>query len=173
MVGGRAIRRTITVVAAAAAVIVAGWFLLEPAASHARTLPDITLERLTGGTVALATAAGQPVVINLWATWCPPCRRELPMMAAAARSTPGVGFYFADQGEDRATVKAYLDERPELPAEHMLLDGSSALSNAFEAMGLPVTLFFDARGNHVLTHVGEVTEVEMLNYLTDLKRGAL
>ena len=40
-------------------------------------------------------------------------------------------------------------------------------------MGLPVTLFFDAAGGHVLTHVGEVTEVDMLNYLTDLKRGKL
>ncbi|HNR00151.1 MAG TPA: host attachment protein, partial [Trueperaceae bacterium] len=50
---------------------------------------------------------------------------------------------------------------------------TAALSNEFEAVGLPVTLFFDARGNHVLSHIGEVTEVEFLNYLTDLKRGRL
>lgn len=95
------------------------------------------------------------------------------MLAAAARANPGVRFYFADQGEDRGTVQAYLDERPELEIGGVLLDASSRLSEEFEAMGLPVTLFFDAAGGHVLTHVGEVTEVDMLNYLTDLKRGKL
>lgn len=158
---------------AAVTVLVLLWFLFQPAATHARGLPDVTLERLSGGTVSLAEATGQPVVVNLWASWCPPCRRELPMMSGAARGNPQVQFYFADQGEDRATVQAYLDERPELVLEHVLLDEASELSNSFEAMGLPVTLFFDASGNHVLTHVGEVSEIEMLNYLTDLKRGTL
>ncbi len=152
---------------------IAAWLLLRPAPGHAKYLPDLTLERLEGGEVALGAAAGQPTVINLWATWCPPCRRELPMLAAAARANPGVRFYFADQGEDRGTVQAYLDERPELEIGGVLLDASSRLSEEFEAMGLPVTLFFDAAGGHVLTHVGEVTEVDMLNYLTDLKRGKL
>lgn len=150
-----------------------GWALLRPAPAQAKRLPALALERLEGGSVSLEQATGKPVVINLWATWCPPCRRELPMLAAAARQNPEVSFFFADQGESRETVSAYLQERPEMVLEGVLLDSASRLSVEFEAMGLPVTLFFDATGKHVLSHVGEVSEVDMLNYLSDLKRGRL
>lgn len=95
------------------------------------------------------------------------------MLAAAARANPEVRFYFADQGEARSVVEAYLAGRDDLVIEGVLLDQGSVLSNEFEAVGLPVTLFFDAKGNHVLSHIGEVSEVELLNYLTDLKRGRL
>ncbi len=150
-----------------------GWWLLKPAQSEAKHLPALTLERYEGGSVALAASADRPTIINLWATWCPPCRRELPMLAAAARANPEVRFFFADQGEARSVVEAYLAERDDLVIDGVLLDQGSALSNEFEAIGLPVTLFFDAKGTHVLSHIGEVTEVELLNYLTDLKRGRL
>lgn len=160
--------------AAATGVWLAGTGALQLAAPTGAQRPPLILTALDDGAdVPLAGFAGRPLVLNLWATWCPPCRRELPMLAAAARANPGVRFYFADQGEDRGTVQAYLDERPELEIGGVLLDASSRLSEEFEAMGLPVTLFFDAAGGHVLTHVGEVTEVDMLNYLTDLKRGKL
>lgn len=149
------------------------WWLLKPAQAQAKRLPDLTLELFDGGSVTLSAATELPTVINLWATWCPPCRRELPMLAAASRANPDVRFFFADQGEARSVVETYLAERDDLVITGVLLDQASALSNEFEAVGLPVTLFFDARGNHVLSHIGEVTEVEFLNYLTDLKRGRL
>ena len=161
------------VVLAVLAVAGLAWWLLRPAPTYARTLPQLTLERLEGGQLTLSEARGQPVVVNLWATWCPPCRRELPMLAAAAKANPDVRFYFADQGEAKDLVEKFLAERPELGLQGVLLDGGSQLSNAFGAVGLPVTLFFDASGNHVLSHMGEVSEVDMLNYLTDLKRGKL
>ncbi len=170
---GRRRRRSLLVVLACVLVGAGlGWWLLKPAQADAKRLPDLTLERYEGGSVALAVT-DRPTIVNLWATWCPPCRRELPMLAAAARANPEVRFYFADQGEARSVVEAYLAERDDLVIEGVLLDQGSALSNEFEAVGLPVTLFFDAKGNHVLSHIGEVTEVELLNYLTDLKRGRL
>jgi len=171
--GRRGVKRLVTWSVAGVLVLAGAWFLFRPAPTYAKQLPELTLERLEGGQVALADAAGEPTVINLWATWCPPCRRELPMLAAAARANPDVRFYFADQGEGADTVRAYLDERPDIEIDGVLLDAASSLSERFEAMGLPVTLFFNASGDHVLTHVGEVTEVDMLNYLTDLKRGRL
>lgn len=157
----------------AVALLAVAWLLFKPAGGGANGLPALTLERLEGGSVHLASSEGKPVVVNLWATWCPPCRRELPMLARAARTNPSVRFYFVDQGEAPATVRGYLAERPDLDIEGVLLDPGSVLSDRFGAAGLPVTLFFDARGNHVLTHRGEVTEVDLLNYLTDLKRGTL
>lgn len=150
-----------------------GWSLLTPAQSYERSMPDITLERLEGGELRLTSLVGQPVVINMWATWCLPCRRELPMLAATSRREAEVVFLFADQGEQRAVVQEYLDERPEMSLQGVLLDRDQALAVEFETLGLPMTLFFDADGNHVHSHVGEVTELEMFNYVNDLKRGAL
>ena len=65
---------------AGAAIVLAGMgalTLLQPARP---LLPDLTLQTLQGRPVALASLRGQPLVVNLWATWCPPCRRELPLL---------------------------------------------------------------------------------------------
>lgn len=163
----------IGVVVVAAAAVWFGWSLLTPVQGYERSLPDITLERLEGGELKLTSLTGQPVIINMWATWCLPCIRELPMLAETANREPGITFLFADQGESRDVVQKYLDERPEMSISGVLLDRNQALAVEFETLGLPMTLFFDAQGNHVHSHVGEVTTVEMFNYVNDLKRGQL
>ncbi|MBX3142191.1 MAG: TlpA family protein disulfide reductase [Trueperaceae bacterium] len=146
--------------------------LLSPAETQAQSLPNIALERLEGGELDLASLRGQPIVLNLWATWCLPCRRELPMLEAAANSYPDVHFVFADQGEPRATVQGYLDDEG-FVLRNVLLDSRSRLGDTFGSIGLPTTLFFDAAGDHVMTHVGELSSVMMINYLSDLRRGTL
>lgn len=142
--------------------------ILSPAQQSDKRLPALVIERLEGGELDLATLAGQPVVINLWATWCPPCRRELPMLASASRSHPDVHFVFADQVESRAAVLAYLNERDDLALDGVVLDSNGRLADEFGAVGLPTTLFFDAEGRHALTHAGELSSVMMTNYLADL-----
>src|SRR5690606_15649965 len=98
--------------------------------------------RLTGARVAVvpalvaldvASLEGRPTVINLWATWCPPCRRELPLLDGAQASYPDVQFVFADQGEVRTTVEAYLAGRPELSLDNVVLDGGGRLGSTFES----------------------------------------
>ena len=142
--------------------------LLIPTEQRERQLPPLTLERLEGGRLDLAALRGQPVVINLWATWCPPCRRELPMLADAARTYTDVHFVFADQAEGRATVQRYLDEREGLVLDGVVLDASMRLADEFSTVGLPTTLFFDADGNHVFTHAGELSSVMLASYLSDM-----
>ena len=71
--------------------------------------PVLTLASADGATVNLAVPSGQISVINLWATWCPPCRREMPVLAAAEADNPDVQFIFVNQGEAPQTVRAYLD----------------------------------------------------------------
>ncbi len=169
-------RVTLQAVAVPAVLGLAAWLalptLLSPAQTYAQSLPSLSLERLEGGELDLASLRGQPVVLNLWATWCLPCRRELPMLEAASNSYPDVHFVFADQGEPRATVQGYLeDEGFEL--RNVLLDSRSRLGDTFGSIGLPTTLFFDVEGNHVMTHVGELSSVMMINYLADLRRGTL
>lgn len=144
--------------------------VLSPAEALPTTLPTVAIERLEGGTLDFAALRGQPVVINLWATWCPPCRRELPQFARAAATYPDVHFVFANQGESRDVVAAYLAERPDVTLTNVVLDRSQSVGQRFGSLGLPTTYFFDAQGNHVLTHVGEVSTVALLNHLTDLRR---
>lgn len=128
--------------------------------ASAPTLPGITLTRLDGRPLALSSLQGQPVVLNLWATWCPPCRREMPMMTDLAANTPGVDFVFANQGEEAAQVLAFL-EAEGLPAEGMIRDPRNRLMATLDAVGLPSTLVFDAKGRLVAAHTGEISRAAL------------
>lgn len=136
------------------------WTAREPAGA----LPALTLEAPDGKRVDLRTLAGQPVVLNLWATWCPPCRREMPLLARAQRAHAGVRFVFVNQGEDAAAVATYLREAG-VQLDRLLLDRSGALGRATGSPGLPTTLFFDARGRLVGRRIGELSEATLASHL--------
>jgi cytochrome c biogenesis protein CcmG, thiol:disulfide interchange protein DsbE len=87
--------------------------------SH-QALPALTLYRLDGSEVALESFKGKPLVINVWATWCPPCRREMPMLHEVAKTNPDVTFLFLDQGEDAAKVQTFF-EAMKLAPDNVLL----------------------------------------------------
>ncbi|MBN8712670.1 MAG: TlpA family protein disulfide reductase [Xanthomonadales bacterium] len=127
-------------------------------------LPVLTLRDLQGRPVALQDLRGQPTVINLWATWCGPCRREMPMLARAQAAMPHVRFVFADQGESIAAVQRYLElERLELG--HVLLDPHMDVSTWYGARGYPTTLFIDAQGALRDTQVGELSAATLAAHL--------
>lgn len=130
----------------------------------AQPLPDVALATLDGQPTALADYRGQPVVVNLWATWCPPCRREMPVLARAQATYPGVSFVLVNQGEDLATIQAYLDETG-LDLQHVLRDPHSRTMAETGARALPTTLFFDASGRLVDTHLGELTGASLADTL--------
>jgi thiol-disulfide isomerase/thioredoxin len=123
------------------------------------TLPEEKLIALDGRGVQLA-GRHRPVVLNLWATWCSPCRREMPMMTDLAARTPGVDFVFANQGEDAAQVVAFL-QAEDLPAEGMIRDPRNRLMAELDAIGLPATLVFDAKGRMVAAHTGEISRAAL------------
>jgi thiol-disulfide isomerase/thioredoxin len=134
-------------------------------------VPDVRLAELNGArTLPLAQLiAGKPAVVNLWASWCGPCRVEMPTLAAAQQRVPDVMFVFVNQGESAATVTTYL-QRSGLPLTQVWLDPASQLGPATGSRGLPTTLFFDAKGQRVGAHFG-ILNAAALQVQLDRLRG--
>ncbi len=133
------------------------WVATERLTSGAEPVaaPSMTLARLEGGAVNLAAVDGRPTVINLWATWCPPCRREMPALARAQDAHPDVRFLFVNQGEGQAQVSRWL-EGAGLEVDNVLLDRAMTVPRHYGTAGLPVTLFLGPDGRLARAHVGEI-----------------
>jgi len=149
-----ALRKALTVAALAG---LSSWWAISavitpPSASEMPSLAVIPLQGTASITLPQA-ARGRPVVVNLWATWCGPCRQEMPTLAAAQGRHPSIGFLFVNQGETAANVQAYLAANG-LRLHDVLLDARSALGPAVGSRGLPTTLFYDGRGRLVDAHFG-------------------
>ena len=119
-------------------------------------LPALTLQSLEGQPVTLAGQDGQAVVVNLWASWCGPCRREMPIFAGAQLREPAVRFVFVNQGEGMQEVQQFLaGER--LSLRNVLLDPDSLTSERLQVHAYPTTLFFDSSGRLQGLHMGELS----------------
>lgn len=117
-------------------------------------------ETLDGAGFTLEDHLGRPVVMNLWATWCAPCRRELPMMAEVAEATSDITFAFVNQRESPQRVALYLaTEGIRLP--NVVFDDQGALARHYTSFGLPATVFLDASGRVQGLHVGEISREEL------------
>ena len=113
-------------------------------------------------------ARGRPVVVNLWASWCGPCRAEMPMLAAAQQREPTVAFLFVNQGESPTTVQSFLHQQG-FTLREVLLDSGSSLGQAIASRGLPITLFFDAKGRQVDAHFGILNSAALESRLRQLR----
>lgn len=127
-------------------------------------LPPLALENLDGESVNLEELQGQTVVLNLWATWCPPCLREMPLLAEADERND-VTVVVANQGESLLPVVRYLDKQG-LDFSHALLDPGQRLMVMTESPGLPTSLLFDAEGQLIEQHVGELSRAQLEQWLT-------
>ncbi len=103
---------------------------------------------------------GRPLVINLWATWCPPCRREMPMLTQAAKAERRATILLVNQGERPAQISAFLRAQGLDPA-HIALDPTGMLGEMTGAGALPTTLFIDRDGTVRQVHTGEITQVQL------------
>lgn len=148
---------------------VAAWFcagaVLDLAQRSAPPLPDLQLATLDQRPVSLGAYAGRPVVLNLWASWCPPCRREMPAFEQAEAEFPHVAFVLVNQGESAQQARAFLADEG-LALRNVLLDPASQAMQALQSRGLPTTLFFDAQGRLVDTHLGELSMASLKDTLS-------
>jgi peroxiredoxin len=140
-----------------------------PIAPYAQNLaPDFTRPQLNGEPLTLSNFRGKPTLINFWASWCPPCRHELPALQAAyGMHHEEVGFIAVDVKEDTGTVAAFVEEMGlSFP---VLLDADGSVSDVtYEVRGLPTTLFIDADGVVAARHVGPLDEALIDSYLAPL-----
>lgn len=137
------------------------------ATTTALAAPNTAFASLAGGDERLPDFEGKPVVLNLWATWCPPCRREMPMMAAMAKERDDVVFVFANQGEGADAIGSYLDKAG-LAMDHILLDTRFSLARHYGVQGYPATLFLDKEGVLKTMHLGETSRESIEATLADM-----
>ena len=108
--------------------------------------PDFTLATLDGTSITLSEMKGQVALINIWATWCPPCRAEMPVIQATYERYRDQGFTVlaVDLQEDPRTVAAFMQRyKLTFPA---LLDRDGKVSGTYRSSALPSSFFVDRRG---------------------------
>lgn len=118
----------------------------QPAPLAGHPAPEFTLMDIDGSPVTLGNLRGQVVLINVWATWCPPCRAEMPAIQQAYERFRDQGFVVLaiNQQEDATSVAAFMHEqRLTFPA---LLDYDARVSAAYQVRVLPSSFFIDRRG---------------------------
>lgn len=131
----------------------------------AEGLPGLTLPCLGGGPdVRLAGLRGRPHVVNLWASWCPPCREELPVLQAAHETLgDAVGFVGVDHDDPDPLAALELAEGAGVTYP-LVSDPEAALRKPLGVVGLPQTVFVDAEGRVVATErTAYASEQELLD----------
>jgi len=127
--------------------------------------PAITGTTLTGKPFALSDYAGTPMVLNFWASWCGPCRREIPAFAAFAKAHPEVqviGINYQDTIDD---AKAFARQTG---ATWPSVIDDGAIGKAYQVPGLPATYLIDAQGQIVGRILGETTEAVLTAHVEQL-----
>ncbi|HEX6571189.1 MAG TPA: TlpA disulfide reductase family protein [Steroidobacteraceae bacterium] len=134
-----------------------------PVLRLAETVPAFQLLDRQGQLRSLQDWQGKSLVVNFWATWCAPCRREIPLLQQIARERAGDGVEVVGIAVDfRDKVLAYADEMqigyPLLIGEQDALDAAAAFG--VDVIGFPFTIFTDNRGRVVFAHIGELHRAE-------------
>ncbi|HEY6644675.1 TlpA disulfide reductase family protein [Povalibacter sp.] len=147
--------------------------LAEPEPKVPTDLPDFTLEDRDGNRRSIRSWSGKSMIVNFWATWCAPCRREIPLLREINKTHESEGFQVVGVAVDfRDDVLKYATEigidYPILIGEQ---DGFEAVSSfGMGSLGFPFTVFTDNQGRIVLTHLGELTKTQSVVMLDAVKR---
>lgn len=129
--------------------------------------PDFTLLTPEGETLTLSDLRGQPVVLNFWATWCPPCRAEVPALEQVSRELgEDVTVLGVNVQEDRGAVQAFIDELE--MTYPVVLDPSAEVARAYLVRAFPTTYFIDSRGVIAYTISGPLNEPLIYTRLSEL-----
>lgn len=124
--------------------------------------PDFTLNGLTGAALSLSDYRGQVVLVNFWATWCPPCRAEMPDMQQVYMERKDRGFTIVAVNiqEAREPISNFVGKYS--LAFPIALDTAGTVSQLYGIYGLPTSYFVDRSGRIAEVHVGPLTKSDIL-----------
>ncbi len=134
--------------------------------------PEFALETVGGDTFRLSDYRGDVVLLNFWATWCGPCRVEMPALQQQYESRRSAGFVVAgvNAGESRRAVRSYGSELGlTFP---LLLDPREEVQRLYQIRAYPTSILVDQEGKIVKVHFGVLTEALLDQYLIELGIGA-
>ncbi|MCL5264286.1 MAG: TlpA family protein disulfide reductase [Chloroflexi bacterium] len=139
-----------------------------PALAGGKPVPDFTLRDLSGNLVSLSDFRGKPVLLNVWASWCPSCRGEMSDLEAFYNeySSQGVVVVGVNASEDRGTVASYVSRQGlTFP---VLLDTDGKVGNMYRVDGLPASFFIDKDGILRAMRVGAIAKRDMIQLMSRL-----
>jgi peroxiredoxin len=142
-----------------------------PAAIVGAPAPDFALTNLAGETVKLSDLQGQVVIVNFWATWCGPCKAEMPLLQAAAEARQGQGLTVlaVDADDPAGDVQAYVtDLGLTFP---VLLDPGTSVTDLYQVRGWPTSYFINRDGYVADMRVGPLTDGLLNDKLNTLGLG--
>ena len=135
--------------------VVIGCLLLTPAwGGDGEPAPNFTLNDADGNAVSLGDLKGQVVMINFWASWCGPCRQEMPLLEQIHRKYEPLGFTLlgVNVEENSADGQAFLKDRP--VSFPVLYDPENGVSQLYDVVAMPSTVLIDRQGNVRYLHHG-------------------
>lgn len=131
--------------------------------------PELTLTDVGGDSTSLANYRGQVVLVNLWATWCPPCKEEMPALESFYRKYQSKGFVIVaiNDGDPTADVVQFVEEYG-LTFPVWLDPTYIATEQAFKTLSLPSSFVINREGTIVLSWVGGVSSRTLEKYVTPI-----
>ncbi|KMY49681.1 TlpA disulfide reductase family protein [Peribacillus loiseleuriae] len=132
--------------------------------------PDFELETLSGEKVKLSDYQGKKVMLNFWATWCGPCREEMPDMETFAKGLGKDTVILAINLDPQNDVQTFVDEMG--VTFPILLDSQNiknAVNKRYKVAAMPTTYFIDSEGLISRKHIGQVSLQSMEKYIEDMK----
>jgi len=137
----------------------------EPGLLLGSPAPEFELSRAEGGSVRLADYRGQVVLLNFWATWCLPCRSEMPLIQQTYDDLSGQGFVAlgVDFDEPAAAVTSFAEELGlDFP---LLLDPGGEVQRLYRVIGYPTSVILDREGRISAYHIGILAKSQLDDYL--------
>src|SRR6202521_3447900 len=139
---------------------------IKPPSEAGGQAPPFTLTGTDGRQVTLASLAGKPAVINFWASYCPPCRAEMPLLQRLVGQRSGIQLVLVDEGDSSQAARSFLAAVGLNQAA--LLDSDLSVGHAYGAIAFPTTVFVRADGTIAARHIGQLDEAVLAAQLTTL-----
>lgn len=129
---------------------------------------DFNLETLDGGKIQLEDLKGKPTIVNFFASWCPPCRNEIPdFNEVYEKYGKDVNFIGINLQEENETVKTMVEE---LNIKYTIaLDKTGEIAHNYNVSAIPTTVFFNSEGEIQMIYPGMMTKVKLEEIIKDLK----